>query len=241
MADARPAPLVPPDTDLRSFPWMKLPINFTVSNEWLCASEAGRAAMVSLAVACWHQVPASSLPGNDTALASLSQSGAKWRRIKKEVLAAWTECSDGRFYHPVFSEFAAESMISRKKQIERTEAARLANLAKRASVTEPVTGSRGEEIREDKKEKDFVLKEKGERLPEDWQPSEADRAHAVGLGLDIDQTTAAFRDHWTSKPGKAGVSANWSASWRGWCRKAAKMLADAKPPPAAGSMPSWSL
>ena len=30
---------------------------------------------------------------------------------------------------------------------------------------------------------------------------------------------AKFKDHWLSKPGAAGVKANWLATWRNWIRE----------------------
>jgi hypothetical protein len=128
--------------------------------------------MASLAVASWHQIPASSLPANDRALASLSQSYAKWARIKKEALAGWVECSDGRLYHPVFSEIARNSMTKKQAQINRTEAARLERLAKRRSVTSSVTESRGEEIRGEEIQKENPKEKagRGGRLSSSGEP-----------------------------------------------------------------------
>jgi Protein of unknown function (DUF1376) len=55
----------------------------------------------------WHQVPAGSLPNNDKVLARLAMCDAKtWARLRRRVLAAWVQCSDGRFYHPVVAEKA---------------------------------------------------------------------------------------------------------------------------------------
>lgn len=37
--------------------------------------------------------------------------------------------------------------------------------------------------------------------------------------LDPDRVFERFRDYWAAKPGKAGVSANWTATWRNWLRR----------------------
>jgi hypothetical protein len=58
----------------------------------------------------------------------------------------------------------------------------------------------------------------GTRLPEGWAPDEAGVEFARRAGLALDPTLAAFRAHFTSAVGAAGVRADWSAVWRRWCR-----------------------
>ena len=56
-------------------------------------------------VRLWGQVPASSLPNNERALADLARcSVAEWRAISGAVLDDWILCSDGRLYHPLLAE-----------------------------------------------------------------------------------------------------------------------------------------
>jgi len=54
------------------------------------------------------------------------------------------------------------------------------------------------------------------RIPDAWNPSLEDRRFALDLGLDPDAVAANFRDYWigTGKP-----MADWSATWRNWCRR----------------------
>jgi hypothetical protein len=60
---------------------------------------------------------------------------------------------------------------------------------------------------------------RGTRLPDNWRPNEVDAAFARDLGLDVEAVEARFRDHWRAKPGKDGRKADWSATWRNWCRR----------------------
>jgi hypothetical protein len=96
------------------------------------------------------------------------------------------------------------------------------------TVTEPVTASiRTEQNRteqERKKERDASAEapastRRGARLSPDWQPSPDDRAFCLGLGLNVQDVAAGFRDYWHAKPGKDGAKLDWSATWRNWCRR----------------------
>ncbi len=60
------------------------------------------------------------------------------------------------------------------------------------------------------------------RLPNGWSPSDADRVFARSLGAtepEIDRTAGIFRDYWIAKSGKDAAKADWSATWRNWCRR----------------------
>jgi hypothetical protein len=63
---------------------------------------------------------------------------------------------------------------------------------------------------------------RGCRLPPDWVPSEADAEFATGLGLRPGAIAAQFRDYWHAKTGKDATKLDWSATWRGWCRREAE-------------------
>jgi uncharacterized protein YdaU (DUF1376 family) len=56
------------------------------------------------------------------------------------------------------------------------------------------------------------------RLPDNWSPSAADRQFAQDLGLDPDATAPRFADYWRSLGGSKAAKADWSGTWRNWCR-----------------------
>ena len=64
---------------------------------------------------------------------------------------------------------------------------------------------------------------RGSRLPADWEPEPEHLAFAESVGLRNGKAAselAKFRDYWAAQPGQKGVKADWSATWRNWCRKA---------------------
>lgn len=159
-----PAPPVPAGCDLRAFPYIPLDV-IRLRDSELVSSATGEEfrAAVLLWCASWHQVPASSLPKDDRSLAHLVGYGRDlkgWAKVRAGAMRGWYEADDGRLYHPVVSEKAAEAWQSRVAQRAKTEAARLARAANRkpspqqssddvtcsvtSSVTEPVTDSKGE-------------------------------------------------------------------------------------------------
>ncbi len=159
-----PDPPVPACCDLRAFHYLPLDVVRLRDSE-LAATASGdefRAAVL-LWCASWHQVPASSLPTDDRALAHLAGYGRDckgWAKVRCGALHGWYKASDGRLYHKVLGPKAAEAWGSRVAQRARTESARAARAASRrehahsvtssvtenvtSSVTENVTGSKGE-------------------------------------------------------------------------------------------------
>lgn len=109
-------PLVPAGVDLRDFGFMPLEVVRLRDSELAIeASPEVFRASVLLWCASWHQVPAGSLPNKDRTLADYSRSGARWPKIRAEVLAEWVECSDGRLYHPVVAEAAIRVWAARPR------------------------------------------------------------------------------------------------------------------------------
>lgn len=148
-----PAPLTPPECDLRDFAFMPLEGRRLLSSEtWILGSPEERCAALALWIESWHQVPAGSLPSDDRVLAHLSQTGARWSTVKAHALRGFVRCADGRLYHPVIAEKALESWEKKLAQRKRTAAARAALRHRQAtaaavtdgdarSVTVPVTDS----------------------------------------------------------------------------------------------------
>jgi hypothetical protein len=111
-----PAPPVPADCDLRNFQDMPLEVD-TLRDSDLRRRSTGdefKAAVV-LWAACWHQMPAGSLPDDDVELADLAGIGTgkpavrAWMKVKPMALRGWYKASDGRLYHPVMSTKAIKS------------------------------------------------------------------------------------------------------------------------------------
>jgi len=62
---------------------------------------------------------------------------------------------------------------------------------------------------------------KGFRLPDDWNPREADFAMAVArLNGSAKLELEKFRDYWKAQPGQRGTKLDWDATFRNWVRNA---------------------
>ncbi|WP_267395560.1 MULTISPECIES: hypothetical protein [unclassified Sphingomonas] len=129
-----PAPLTPTDCDLRDFGFMPIEPGRLFGSEFHALADDGAwRAGVTLWLKAWHQVPAGSLPNDDTALARLAELGrdrAAWLALKPAALRGWIECADGRLYHPVVAEKALEAWL--EKLVQRASGA--AGNAKRWGV-----------------------------------------------------------------------------------------------------------
>lgn len=135
-----PAPLVPAEVDLRDFSFMPLDVLRLRDSDLASAPDAEvfRCSVLSWCVA-WHQLPAASLPNDDTALARLLGFGRDlrgWKKVRAGGgLRGWVECSDGRIYHPVVAEKAAEAWDGKLAQRWRTEGARVKKHNQRHELT----------------------------------------------------------------------------------------------------------
>jgi hypothetical protein len=114
-----PEPLTPADCDLRDFQYMELDVRRLRDSEFAAgASGDGFRAGVLLWCAAWHQVPAASLPDNDTELANLAGYGRvvkEWRKVREDALNGFTKCTDGRLYHPVIAEKAVAAFAAKER------------------------------------------------------------------------------------------------------------------------------
>lgn len=119
-----PPPLVPPEVDLQDFPFMPLQVA-RLRDSNLAAEEEPEACWyaVLLWAASWHQIPAGSLPDNDTVLmrlVGLGRDQRTWKKHRAGALRGFVLCSDGRFYHPVVAESALEAWDGKLRQRHRT-------------------------------------------------------------------------------------------------------------------------
>lgn len=110
-----PAPLTPPECDLRGLEWMPLDV-MTVIDSDLFTTSTGDEFKAAFALWCksWRQVPAGSLPNDEKALAELSRA-KNWKKVRDKAMHNWVLCSDGRYYHPVVSKKALEALPSRQE------------------------------------------------------------------------------------------------------------------------------
>jgi hypothetical protein len=118
-----PLPLTPPDCDLRDFSFMPVDIVRLFGSRFhAVANDAEWRAGVTLWLKSFHQVPAGSLPSDETELCRLAELGRDlkaWRKVKTVALHGWVLCADGRLYHPVVCEKAGEAFEKRKSFRER--------------------------------------------------------------------------------------------------------------------------
>jgi hypothetical protein len=124
MTNDLPLPPVPADADLQDFPFMPLQVARLRDSDF-AAEEEPEACWyaVLLWAASWHQIPAGSLPDNDTVLRRLCGLGRDtktWQKHKNGALRGFFLCSDGRFYHNVVSEQVNEAWQSKLAQRHRS-------------------------------------------------------------------------------------------------------------------------
>jgi hypothetical protein len=92
-------------------------------------------------MACWHQVPASSLPADDLALAHHAGYGRDlkgWRKVKEQAMWGFVECADGRYYNFEIATHAKDAADKMKAARERTAAASQARWAHRGGASDGV-------------------------------------------------------------------------------------------------------
>jgi hypothetical protein len=115
-----PDPLTPADCNLQDFPFMPVDIGRLFNSEFHArADDAEWRAAVTLWLKSYHQVPAGSVPDDDTALARLAEFGRDiraWKRVREVALYGWTKCSDGRLYHRIVAAKALEAWIEKLAQ-----------------------------------------------------------------------------------------------------------------------------
>lgn len=128
MSDVKPAPLTTAECDLRGMEWMPLYGHrlFMSDFEARATDPEFRAAM-RLWWTAWQQVPAASLPDDDSVLCRLAGLGRDvkaWKRIREGALHGFVVCSDGRIYHRMLATEAKDAWDRRLKERERKAAYR---------------------------------------------------------------------------------------------------------------------
>jgi hypothetical protein len=135
-----PAPIVPAETDLTTFPFMQVPIDRLLSSrEWsLSRRNPARAFyLMNLWMAAFHAKPAGSLEDDDITLADIARcDDGQWASIKAEVMQNWIKCSDGRLYHPFLADIVIDASAKRQANIDKTANARKAKKSQADSLSQ---------------------------------------------------------------------------------------------------------
>lgn len=113
--------MVHPETDMRGLQFMPLDVVRLMDSDLFALSTGDEfKAAVALWCKAWLQIPAASLPDDERILAHLSGAGARWKKVRGMALRGFVKCSDGRFYHPVIAQKAADAWAMRLRQRERS-------------------------------------------------------------------------------------------------------------------------
>src|SRR5262249_21852468 len=115
-----PAPLVPPEVDLRGLTFMPLDIQRLLDSDFYAKANGDEfKAAITLWCKAFLQLPAGSLPDDDQVLARLSGADGRWPKVRAVALRGFVRCADGRLYHPVVAEKVIETWRYRKAQRDR--------------------------------------------------------------------------------------------------------------------------
>lgn len=243
MSEDLPAPLVPPDVDLRGNEWMPYYGNHLARSEFNAhASDAVFRAGHNLWWAAWNNVPAASLPDDDVALtrfADLGRDVRAFRKIKADALHGFIKCSDGRLYHPFLAKLATDAWGRRVKERDRKARWRRSKdgdgdgdaIGTDTSPTRPPDSpGTAERKRQDRTGQEKTGKEpveesrkRASRLPGDFIVPMEWREHARKARernrlppVDLNLEAEKFTNFWLSKGGKDGAKTDWHRTWINW-------------------------
>lgn len=234
-----PAPLTPPDCDLRGYDFMPLFASRLLDSD-LYALSTGAEFKAALTLWCkaWQQVPAGSLPDDERILAHLSMAGSAWDCVRDLALHGWVQCQDGRLYHPLIAQEAIKAYAMRRKERER-KARQRARLRANPPTSHGTTADTDAPFRADSdrdsnrdsnsdRDRDgypattTARASHGERLSSSWALTPDLSAYARGLGLSPNHEAESFCDYWRSTAHASAIKHDWNAAFRIWCRKSAE-------------------
>lgn len=106
MSEHMPAAFVLPHINLKDVPSVLIDIDRLLESDfWLSTNGEESRAGMCLWLKSYKQVPAGSLPDDDTSLARLCNVAPEhWSSVREKALHGWIKCEDGRLYHRVVSE-----------------------------------------------------------------------------------------------------------------------------------------
>jgi hypothetical protein len=104
------APLTSPEMDMRSLDGFLLNVERLLASElWALTKNCPEAFRAATGLWCrsWKQIPACSLPANESILAAFADLPlAKFRKHRDLIMRGFELCDDGRYYHRTLSEEA---------------------------------------------------------------------------------------------------------------------------------------
>jgi hypothetical protein len=135
MIKDRPEAPVPPEVDMGANEFFPFYFDrLRKSKWWRRASDVARARNVMLWGEAYKSRPAGSLPDDDDELAEAAGYGLNVEAFlvhKAEIMAPWTLCADGRWYHPTVCEVVLETW---ERTSEKRRQDRLRQQARRMRV-----------------------------------------------------------------------------------------------------------
>lgn len=168
------------------------------------------------------------IPNDDIFLATIAKCTPKeWKR-ERHVYAGFFVVTDERWTHRrVTHELGKAEELTEKRSKAGSNGAAKRWQTHGNGIAEP-------QQNDGPSEPHPKAKALGARLPENWQPSDEDRAFAEQYGKNADAVAASFRDYWRGVPGAKGRKADWPGTWRNWIRRDAESRRSTDPPKAAG-------
>lgn len=232
--DELPAPLTPPECDLRDFPFMQLDVLRLRDSDIAAVEdpEAFRAAVLAWCAA-WHQVPAASLPNDEASLCRLLGYGRDMKTFRRArdggALRGFVLCSDNRLYHRVVAEKANEAWSQKERQRERGRRGNAARWGSRKDASAIAEGSPEDRTR--------IADASRDASPEDRKGEE--RRGEEKRGEERNPLTPSASEGGQTRSsigGRKGLRANGTSP-----RQIAAAAEAAKPPPPEPDSPLWPL
>ena len=139
-----PEPLVPPEVDLRDYPYTPIIRSLLFQSTFHAKATDGewRAGM-TLWLKSWEQVPCGTLPDDDVELCRLAEFGRDlkaWRKVKDRAMHKWFKCSDGRLHHEIVAEGVMEAWATRRSNSRRGKAGATARWGRGGRSPEALPG-----------------------------------------------------------------------------------------------------
>ncbi len=226
---AAPEPPIPPDADLRHMPSYMIDVQALLDSD---LAAFGDPAANWYAVLSWcaslHQVPAGSLPDDDSVLAYLVRLGRDvrtWKKMRdKGSLKGWEKHSDGRLYHPVVTKKVL-SLLEKSRAAKAATAAREAK--KKAQVPENTTCDNIERSSGDGRAmtQKGINRREGKGIEGKEREEKETEQDSVAIATDatasIDYRQRLFREGLSKLSTMTGKNPNACRSFIGKCLKAA--------------------